>query len=578
MIRKIILLVIFLPSILCSRIFLVPEEFRSLQSALIQAKNGDTISVKPPVYGTNFYRNYTSDIADIRKDVIIMERGVDFQRGKVLFSQEETGYIPVINPPLKEVRMPCGQWQGPQPVNEPGSHFTVGPHIAFHPDGNPWAVWYGATIYYSRWNGLSWEPEGEITPVDTLFDSRPTIAIDEDGTVFVVWSHEYHEGYDPPGNDIHYSNWYDSLWYGSGWTFPRAVSQTIRFDYAPVISSGGGETWVTWYGDTFGINPVVYEVYASHWNGSGWDPEVLVSHSDWGDEWYTYVAVDKNGRPHFVWSEYYTGTIWYRTYDGNSWSDIIAIVDTTSEVRGFDPAIAVDDEGNLHVVFTGHVLQNPTDLDIYYTKSTDGGLTWTYPVMVNEDDEFYDEAPRVAVSIDNSVWCIWSKSISFWDGHCYARNLTDSFSCSWQLDGDETYIDGAISIACDTQGYPWVMIDAIWRDTLTEPFTIFFNRYSYYSFLREEKKKIATYPSGKFRANLSLDGFKIEEVGVPTYVEIYSASGRKIAHWDLTQIVRKNQFVWDGRDIYGNYLSNGVYILKVSIGNRKHSQKILLLR
>jgi hypothetical protein len=81
MIRKIILLVIFLPSILCPRIFLVPEEFLSLQSVLIQAKNGDTISVKPPVYGVSSYRTYASYRVNFEKNITVIERRTEFQKG-----------------------------------------------------------------------------------------------------------------------------------------------------------------------------------------------------------------------------------------------------------------------------------------------------------------------------------------------------------------------------------------------------------------------------------------------------------------------------------------------------------------
>jgi hypothetical protein len=576
------LLLIFL---LFQRVLLVPEEFPNLQAAISFAKDGDSISYRSFIYGLphpDFERGEISQ----GKDLVFLTRDRSYSSFEFVY------------PPLREVR-PLSGWVGAQPVNRPGSHFTVGPHIAFHPDGNPWAVWYGKDfdnegsldIFYTRWNGSAWNLEQMLNPPDTLNDTRPTIAIDESGRIFVVWSHDYTEGW-PAYNDIYYS-----VWDGIGWQSPLPVASSTAYeDFAPVISSGGGETWVTWY-RAWLEGYTGYEVYASHWNGSSWDPEVMISRPDYGqtDEWYAYCVVDREGHPHFVWSEYYTGTIWYRTYDGDSWSDPIAIVDTTSEVRGFDPAIAVDDEGNLHVVFTGHVLHNPTDLDIYYTKSTDGGLTWSYPEMVNEDDEYYDQWARIALISFDNVWITWYKEYSLWVSKIYAIHLKeDTWSQIWRLDGDETQTDGTPTIALDPQNHPWVTWNGIaGPDPIWDPFTIFYNRYvfsgvQYFGTKCEEGRKVSEGIS-HIQANTSSTSFNegivlknTISVGrssvVPVTLEIYDISGRKV----MTLEREFQGGIFEGirgrKDDVGNFIRSGVYIVRFKIGSSFISKKFILAR
>jgi hypothetical protein len=268
------------------------------------------------------------------------------------------------------------------PVNEPASHYTIGPSIDFDSSGNPWAVWYGddpLTIFYSRWNGSAWEPEREVIPEDSVSDHRPWILGDYNGQPWVAWSKNQHDTGGAFLADIVYSRWN-----GTDWDSMQYITHSIRDDYHPILDAGGGELWVVWYGDTFGgPNPVDYNIFASHWNGTNWGPEILVSHPDTGYEWGLEhegnLAVDAAGHPHVVWNTYWDGCVFYRTYNGNHWLDPVAIVDTSEALFGAYPYITIDTCGNRHVVFVG------PDYTIYYSKSSDG-LKWSEPYLIWGDD------------------------------------------------------------------------------------------------------------------------------------------------------------------------------------------------
>jgi len=101
MIRKIILLVIFLPSILCPRVFLVPEEFRDFRQALAFAKDGDTISIgreeTSPEPGIYLWGNKTVYVG-LRKNIRDW-RNLDFGDFKIINFNFPKNPVPDSFPP-----------------------------------------------------------------------------------------------------------------------------------------------------------------------------------------------------------------------------------------------------------------------------------------------------------------------------------------------------------------------------------------------------------------------------------------------------------------------------------------------
>ncbi len=63
--------------------------------------------------------------------------------------------------------------------------------------------------------------------------------------------------------------------------------------------------------------------------------------------------------------------------DGRTWSRVKKINDDLTTHDQFFPALATDKRGNIHVIF-GDKRDDPNDVQyhIYYTNSSDGGLTW----------------------------------------------------------------------------------------------------------------------------------------------------------------------------------------------------------
>jgi hypothetical protein len=59
--------------------------------------------------------------------------------------------------------------------------------------------------------------------------------------------------------------------------------------------------------------------------------------------------------------------------------------------------LAIDSLDTLHVVFDG----------VYYTKSTDSGITWSTPLKISGDD---GEMPSIAVDASGYLHTVWSSN------------------------------------------------------------------------------------------------------------------------------------------------------------------------
>lgn len=73
-----------------------------------------------------------------------------------------------------------------------------------------------------------------------------------------------------------------------------------------------------------------------------------------------------------------------------------------------------------------------------------------------------------------------------------------------------------------------------------------------------------------FRFQMSVSG--------QVQIRIYDAVGRLVKESSIVADTSPKQITWDGRDIQGKQLPNGVYFLKVAAGNYTATKKLLLVR
>jgi len=109
-------------------------------------------------------------------------------------------------------------------------------------------------------------------------------------------------------------------------------------------------------------------------------------------------AVGPNGEVYVAWVKYYTESIRFdKSLDGGlTWGDDVIVQPTSFASASINPdllifafpAMDVDitegaNRGNIYIVYTDDWYG---DTDIFFTGSRNGGLNWSSPIRVNDDD------------------------------------------------------------------------------------------------------------------------------------------------------------------------------------------------
>ncbi|HUY01265.1 MAG TPA: hypothetical protein VMV49_17015, partial [Candidatus Deferrimicrobium sp.] len=216
-----------------------------------------------------------------------------------------------------------------------------------------------------------------------------------------------------------------------------------------------------------------------------WTANTLISTATTDDAQYPAIAVGGEGNVHIVWqdnSEYYDSDtafdILYKRWDAilgtfTTWT-VISTISTTSATR---PDIAVDGEGNAHVIWMDYtnVLGAGSNADVFYrmwNKSTNSwqGYTGTYD-LVTYGLSANCQYPKIAVDAMNNIHVVWmdyNNNASYGDTDTYVdvyykcwNATTKVWDATPQLVSTESTSTAQYpDIAVDTQGN----VHVTWED------------------------------------------------------------------------------------------------------------------
>lgn len=250
--------------------------------------------------------------------------------------------------------------------------------------------------------------------IDSRTDHAASIASDENGTWISVWAAM------PGGSDfeIYYAVSQDE---GATWTAPAILNTDAGAEsehdlYPDIAIDSTGRAIVVWsrgVGTTFETRPgskIMYSIKADF--GSAWTaPTQLYTNPSEAQE-LPYVETDGGS----VWVAFWTqrnnttadrDVLWARSDDdGQTWSGAAAIAGASGVV---DERIhpATDQQGNWIAVWYQH---SGIEADIFFTKSSDNGLTWSAPAYVYNSTAA-ESLPRIATNRSGEwVVCWMSKA------------------------------------------------------------------------------------------------------------------------------------------------------------------------
>ena len=154
---------------------------------------------------------------------------------------------------------------------------------------------------------------------------------------------------------------------------------------------------------------------------------------------------------------------------GNTWSVNLRLSSDDPNDEANTPSLTLDDQGNIYVCY-GHYDMSTFNIDVYFTKSTDGGISFTTPVLVNDTTRAAQAHPSIAVdSSGNIIYIAWDDArnpVNIPNLDIYMAKSTDgglTFGPSVRVDdtGSDSLDQEAPSIGC-TQGGDTVYV--VWWD------------------------------------------------------------------------------------------------------------------
>ncbi|MEW6741766.1 MAG: S8 family serine peptidase [Planctomycetota bacterium] len=231
-------------------------------------------------------------------------------------------------------------------------------------------------------------------PADSMY---PAVAIAPTGQVVVVWT-------DNRSGDA-------ELYYkvlrsdGAPLTSDVRLTNAAGLSWAPSVAMDRPGVHIVWVDDRDGNDELYYTKITPHGDPLVDDTRLTF---DGAASFAPKLVIDSKRSLHVVWVDTRTGApeLFYRKLDnnGNPMGPEIQLTDQWTDYT-LQPAVAVDADDNLHIVWTGDGRWTD-DSDIYYTKLDDWGqiliqhLRLSYP--------FGESAfPTVAVDAGGHVHVVW---------------------------------------------------------------------------------------------------------------------------------------------------------------------------
>ncbi len=372
-----------------------------------------------------------------------------------------------------------------------GSSFS--PDIAIDADGNVYVVWYDHTdgewgidqeIMYTKHTSAGWSNATVISDDETGWNigdsSFPCIAIDDDGNIHVVW-HDTTNGEWGVDVEIMYANYT-----GDNWSNATVISDIYGWNdgnsYSPDIAIDGyGNIHMVWYDYTIGEWGGDGEIMYSKYNAAGWSNATVISDIyGWndGNSINPSIAVDGDGNAHVVWEDDTNGEwgtdqeIMYSKHTAAGWSNATVISDDGTEwndADSYSPNIAIDGDGNIYVVWYDKTIGEwGTDQEIMFTKNTATGWETTIISDIYGWNDGNSQYPDIVIDGDGNVHVVWyDYTNGQWGTDAeimYVNRIGTSWSNATVISDDATGWNDAGSY------FPSIAIDGdgyvhvVWRD------------------------------------------------------------------------------------------------------------------
>ncbi|MBI1871699.1 MAG: SGNH/GDSL hydrolase family protein [Chlamydiae bacterium] len=205
-------------------------------------------------------------------------------------------------------------WSKPERLNQDNAVSDVSPAMALDKEGRAFVVWVRKNedrreVYISKWDGEKWSPEEEIGGSSNLKFSEPSVAIDEEGQIWVV-ACGVKEGQD----EIYWTSKTSLGW--SSWSRLNAENNVPDLD--PTILAFNHKVWVVWNG----FYQEGYELFFRVWDQGSWGSQAQLFPLEKTAGSFPSLML-KDGKPNLLF--YRDGKVFSSQKEGDGWTKPFSI-------------------------------------------------------------------------------------------------------------------------------------------------------------------------------------------------------------------------------------------------------------
>ena len=169
--------------------------------------------------------------------------------------------------------------------------------------------------------------------------------------------------------------------------------------HASIATDSSDNIHIVWYDQTPGNNEIYYKKSTD--GGTTWFTKRLTWNS--GNSVYPNIGIDSSDNIFIVWHDFSASNLeifFQKSTDGGiSWSSKRL---TWSSGYSYYPNIAADSSNNIHLVWYDNTVGN---YEIYYKKSTNGGITWTTKRLTWSPGS--SKHPAITPDSSGNIYVVW---------------------------------------------------------------------------------------------------------------------------------------------------------------------------
>ena len=262
-------------------------------------------------------------------------------------------------------------------------------------------------------NAQTWTAPKRLTWTSGA-SKNPSIDVDTNDNIHIVWNDV------TPGNsELYYCK---STNEGISWMTKRLTWNSGISETPAIVTDSSNHIHLVWEDKTPGNAEIYYRKSTN--GGTNWTTKRLTWNS--GESEFPKIAVDSSNHIHVVWYDDMTGNyeIYHKksTNGGTNWTTKRLTWNSGSSIV---PSIAIDTSDNIQVVWQD---STPGKSEIYYKKSTNGGMNWTVKRLTwNPGSSYY---PDIATDVSDHTHATWYDWTSGRDDIYYMRSTDGGVSWS----------------------------------------------------------------------------------------------------------------------------------------------------